>query len=78
MIPPLWKFAWRNLITRPTRTFLAVLGLTIPVLAILGLFSLSNGIRNLMGHTLDQINGLMVLRANSRARIQRSSGITRR
>ena len=41
--PTMWSFAWQNLITRPTRTALAVVGLTIPVLAFLGLFSLSRG-----------------------------------
>src|ERR1035441_9826085 len=60
-------FAWRNLITRPTRTMLAVVGLTIPILAILGLFSLTHGIRTLMGNTLERMNGLMVMRANSPA-----------
>jgi putative ABC transport system permease protein len=60
-------FAWQNLITRPTRTFLAVLGLTIPIIAILGLFSLTHGIRTLMGNTLARMNGLMVMRANSPA-----------
>ena len=46
---------------------LAVLGLTIPIIAILGLFSLTNGIRTLMGNTLARMNGLMVMRANSPA-----------
>ena len=63
----MWRFAWQNLITRPTRTMLAVLGLTIPIIAILGLFSLTNGIRTLMGNTLAKMNGLMVMRANSPA-----------
>ncbi len=63
----MWRFAWLNLITRPTRTGLAVLGLTIPIVAILGLFSLTNGIRSLMGSTLERMNGLMVLRQNSPA-----------
>ena len=31
-------FAWRNLLTRPIRTFLALVGLSIPVLGVLGLF----------------------------------------
>ena len=61
----MWSFAWHNLVTRPTRTALAVLGLTIPVLAFLGLFSVSNGIRDLMGGTLEKMQGLMVLRENS-------------
>jgi putative ABC transport system permease protein len=60
-------FAWQNLITRPTRTLLAVVGLTIPIVAILGLFSATHGIRTLMGNTLDRMNGLMVMRANSPA-----------
>ncbi len=63
----MFLFAWRNLITRPTRTLLAVVGLTIPILAILGLFSLTHGIRTLMGNTLARMNGLMVMRANSPA-----------
>jgi putative ABC transport system permease protein len=63
----MWSFAWRNLITRPTRTALAVVGLTIPVLAFLGLFSISGGIRHLMGNTLGKMQNLMVLRENSPA-----------
>src|SRR3954451_11195077 len=61
----MWSFAWNNLVTRPTRTGLAVLGLTIPVMAFLGLFSVSNGIRDLMGGTLEKMQGLVVLRENS-------------
>jgi putative ABC transport system permease protein len=61
------RFAWQNLITRPTRTLLAVVGLTIPIVAILGLLSATNGIRDLMGNTLARMNGLMVMRANSPA-----------
>ena len=63
----MWSFAWQNLVTRPTRTSLAVLGLTIPVLAFLGLFSVSAGIRHLMGDTLGRMQNLMVLRANAPA-----------
>jgi putative ABC transport system permease protein len=63
----MWSFAWQNLITRPTRTALAILGLTIPVLAFLGLFSLSEGIRHLMGDTLSSMQNLMVLRENAPA-----------
>jgi putative ABC transport system permease protein len=65
--PTMWAFAWQNLITRPSRTALAVLGLTIPVLAFLGLFSLSGGIRHLMGDTLAGMQNLMVLSANAPA-----------
>jgi putative ABC transport system permease protein len=57
-------FAWRNLLTRPARTLMAVIGLAIPIFGILGLFSLSRGIRDLFGDTLGQVHGLMVLREN--------------
>jgi putative ABC transport system permease protein len=61
----MWGFAWQNLITRPSRTALAVVGLTIPILAFLGLFSISRGIRELVGGTLAKMEGLLVLRENS-------------
>jgi putative ABC transport system permease protein len=61
----MWSFAWQNLITRPSRTALAVVGLTIPILAFLGLFSISRGIRDLVGGTLVTMQGLLVLRENS-------------
>lgn len=62
---PMWAFAWQNLISRKSRTSLAVVGLTIPILAFLGLFSISRGIRDLMGDTLSQMQGLQVMRENS-------------
>ena len=50
-------FAWRNLLTRPLRTILALVGLSIPILGVLGLFSLSNGLRDLVGDTLEPDRG---------------------
>ncbi len=61
----MWGFAWQNLITRPSRTALAIIGLTIPILAFLGLFSISRGIRELVGGTLARMEGVLVLRENS-------------
>ncbi len=58
-------FAWRNLLTRPTRTVLALIGLSIPILGVLGLFCLSNGLRDLVGDTLSRIEGLLILRENA-------------
>ena len=58
-------FAWRNLLTRPLRTVLALIGLSIPILGVLGLFSVSGGLRNLVGDTLSQVEGVMVLRENA-------------
>jgi putative ABC transport system permease protein len=58
-------FAWRNLLTRPLRTILALVGLSIPILGVLGLFGLSNSLRDLVGNTLSRIEGLIVLRENA-------------
>jgi putative ABC transport system permease protein len=58
------SFAWRNLLTRPLRTALALIGLSIPILGVLGLVSLSRGLRNMVGETLSQVEGLMVLAVN--------------
>jgi putative ABC transport system permease protein len=58
------RFAWRNLLTRPLRTALALVGLSIPILGVLGLFSISGGLRNLVDDTLSKIQGVMVIRDN--------------
>jgi putative ABC transport system permease protein len=58
-------FAWRNLLTRPIRTILALVGLSIPVLGVLGLFALSSSLRNLVGDTLGGIEGVIVLSDNA-------------
>ncbi|MDE2506055.1 MAG: ABC transporter permease, partial [Planctomycetota bacterium] len=56
------RFAWRNLMTRPLRTVLALIGLSIPILGVIGLYSVSGSLRDLVGATLNKIQGLMVLR----------------
>jgi len=61
----MWAFAWRNLMTRSMRTALAAIGLTIPVVAFLGMFSVSRGIRELMGSTLGSMQGLIVMSENA-------------
>jgi putative ABC transport system permease protein len=58
----MWTFAWRNLLTRPLRTALALVGLSIPILGVLGLTSLSDGLKDLVGDTLSKVQGVMVLR----------------
>ena len=59
------RFAWRNLLTRPIRTFLALIGLSIPILGVIGLFSVSGALRNMVGDTLSKVEGVMVIRENS-------------
>ncbi len=58
----MWRFAWRNLMTRPLRTVLALVGLSIPILGVIGLFSLSGAMRQLVGDTLSRIQGVIVVR----------------
>ncbi|MHC5538343.1 ABC transporter permease [Singulisphaera rosea] len=58
------SFAWRNLMTRPLRTALALIGLSVPILGVMGLFSVSRGLRNMVGDTLSRVEGLMVVRQN--------------
>jgi putative ABC transport system permease protein len=53
------------LLTRPLRTALALIGLSIPILGVLGLFSLSGGLKAMVGETLSQVEGVMILRENS-------------
>jgi putative ABC transport system permease protein len=59
------RFAWRNLRTRPLRTALALIGLSVPILGVLGLFSLSQGLRNMVGDTLSRVEGVMIVRENT-------------
>jgi putative ABC transport system permease protein len=51
--------------TRPLRTTLALIGLSIPILGVMGLFSVSRGLRNMVGDTLSRVEGVMVIRENS-------------
>ncbi len=62
---PMGGFAWRNLRTRPLRTVLALVGLSVPILGVLGLFSLSQGLRNMVGDTLSRVEGVMLVRENA-------------
>lgn len=57
--------ALRNIWTRPARTILALLGLTVPVVGTLGLFTLSDGIRTLLDDALAQVHAILILRENA-------------
>ncbi|MFO0951478.1 MAG: hypothetical protein U0835_10070 [Isosphaeraceae bacterium] len=57
---PMWSFAWQNLVSSKRRTALAVLDFD-PVLAFLGLFSISAASASRMGNTLEGLQGMMVL-----------------
>ena len=62
MISGLWSLALRDLISRPTRTGLTLIGLAVPILGLVGIFAISHGIRGLLDRTLSQIDGVLVIR----------------
>lgn len=56
----MWKFALQNVASRPLRTLLSVLGLTVAIAGMVGLFSIAGGIDQLVSTTFDRIPGLLV------------------
>lgn len=56
----MFRFAFQNLLSRPLRTLLSVLGLTVAIAGMVGLFSIAGGIDRMVQTTFDQIPGLLV------------------
>src|SRR5580704_10006052 len=54
-------FAFRNLVSRPVRSLLALLGLTVAIAGMVGLFSIATGIDDTVGKTFSRIPGLVVM-----------------
>lgn len=57
----MWHLALLNLITRRARTALAVLGLSVAILGMVGLISLAAGMRSMVEDTFRRVQGLVVL-----------------
>ncbi|MDB5336191.1 MAG: hypothetical protein JWN70_1810 [Planctomycetaceae bacterium] len=57
----MWRFALRNLWTRPMRSLLSLLGLTVAIVGMVGLFSVAQGIDQMVHKTFKAIPGLAVL-----------------
>jgi putative ABC transport system permease protein len=55
------RFAWRNLRTRPVRSALALLGLMVAIMGMVGLFSVAEGLNATFKRTFDRIPGLIVI-----------------
>jgi putative ABC transport system permease protein len=55
------RFAFRNLLSRPVRSLLALLGLTVAIAGMVGLFSIATGIDDTVGQTFDRIPGLAAM-----------------
>ena len=56
----MFKFALQNLLSRPLRTALSILGLLVAIAGMVGLFSIAGGIDRLVSATFDQIPGMLV------------------
>ncbi|MBL8849657.1 MAG: ABC transporter permease [Planctomycetaceae bacterium] len=56
----MFKFALGNLGSRPVRSALSILGLTVAIAGMVGLFSIAGGIDQLVSSTFDMIPGLLV------------------
>lgn len=55
------NFAIRNLLSRPVRSLLALLGLTVAIAGMVGLFSVAEGIDQMVASTFGRIPGLLVM-----------------
>ncbi|MFN0196876.1 MAG: ABC transporter permease [Planctomycetaceae bacterium] len=61
----MWKMGVQNLISRPARSLLSILGLTVAIMGMVGLFSVARGIDALMSDTFQRIPGLIVLQTGA-------------
>ncbi len=61
----MWKFAVRNLLSRPTRSALSLLGLTVAIAGMVGLFSVAEGIDASVQQTFGRIPGLLVMQSGA-------------
>lgn len=57
----MWRFAFRNLLSRPIRSLLALCGLTVAIAGMVGLFSVAEGIDTMVASTFGRIPGLLVM-----------------
>jgi len=55
------RFAVRNLLSRPARSVLSLLGLTVAIVGMVGLFSVAEGIDATVEETFERIPGLIVM-----------------
>ncbi len=58
---PLLQFAFRNLLTRPLRSLLSLIGLTVAIMAMVGLFSVANGLDRMIHDTFERIPGMIAV-----------------
>jgi len=61
----MWKFALRNLLSRPARSTLSLLGLTVAIAGMVGLFSVARGLEQTFDRSFKSIPGLIVMQAGA-------------
>lgn len=61
----MWKFAVRNLLSRPARSALSLLGLTVAIAGMVGLFSVAKGLDATVEQTFGKIPGLLVMQSGA-------------
>ncbi|MDX1968804.1 MAG: ABC transporter permease [Planctomycetaceae bacterium] len=57
----MWSFACRNLWSRPVRSLLALLGLTVAIMGMVGLFSVAAGLQATVDKTFNRIPGVVAM-----------------
>ena len=57
----MYRFAAQNLLSRPVRSLLALLGLTVAITGMVGLFSIAAGINDTVTQTFGRIPGLAAM-----------------
>ncbi|MBI1348838.1 FtsX-like permease family protein [bacterium] len=55
----MWWFAFRNLLSRPVRSLLALLGLTVAIMGMVGLFSVAAGLQATVDKTFSRVPGMV-------------------
>jgi putative ABC transport system permease protein len=55
------KFAIRNLMSRPMRSLLSLVGLTVAIMGMIGLFSVAGGLNEMVADTFGRIKGLVAM-----------------
>jgi putative ABC transport system permease protein len=59
------KFAIRNLMSRPMRSLLSLVGLTVAIMGMIGLFSVAGGLNEMVADTFGRIKGLVAMQPGS-------------
>lgn len=57
----MFSFALRNVMSRPVRTALAILGMTVAIMGMVSLFSIAEGLNQVIGNTLNRVPGLVAM-----------------